>query len=457
MSDANSDNNRDSDADEQISIEEGIPPVVPIEQQPPGTRFSLTPARSIRGIIDYSTSSGRKLYEKATAKLEEDLFDCNAEDLYSFLKALKDRSREFGWDERGVGILSIPNDPIDPNEFKSLITQHGEISMENIKEFEESYITGQNRAAQDSAQLYRCLMASISKEGKRKILVWETKYTVHGLGSGNLLLKTIIRESHLDTNATSSSIRTKLTELDKYLPTVGQDITKFNTYVKLMVEGLKSRGEVTQDLLINLFKGYLTCTDKEFVSYIKRKQDKFEEGGDVDPDELMSNASDKYKTLLQKGQWNAPDENEAKIIALQAQLKKIKRDRSKAGNKSDKPDRKTAAKKPEWFDKRPKKSDLTKPREWKGKMWYYCHPDTGGKCDGKHRIHHPSKCQGNKYKFKKNDDKPTPNKKREGKEKSNDKNKKRALKLKETLRAEAATMVSQEDAKDSSSDDSSSS
>ena len=178
MSDANSDNNRDSDADEQISIEEGIPPVVPIEQQPPGTRFSLTPARSIRGIIDYSTSSGRKLYEKATAKLEEDLFDCNAEDFYSFLKALKDRSREFGWDERGVGILSIPDDPIDPNEFKSLITQHGEISMENIKEFEESYITGQNRAAQDSAQLYRCLMASISKEGKRKILVWKrnTRY-----------------------------------------------------------------------------------------------------------------------------------------------------------------------------------------------------------------------------------------------------------------------------------------
>ena len=89
--------------------------------------FSLTPATAIGGIIDYSTNSGRKMYASATAKLEEDQFDCFAEDLYSFLKALKDRARKFGWDTYGVGILSIPDDPINPTDFKSLIDQHGEI------------------------------------------------------------------------------------------------------------------------------------------------------------------------------------------------------------------------------------------------------------------------------------------------------------------------------------------
>ena len=133
--------------------------------------FSLTPATAIGGIIDYSISSGRKMYAAATAKLEEDPFDCVAEDLYSFLKALKDRAREFGWDTHGVGILSIPDDPLNPTEFKSLIDQHGEIELETIRAFEESYIDEPVRAAQDAAQLYRCLMASISKEGKCKILV----------------------------------------------------------------------------------------------------------------------------------------------------------------------------------------------------------------------------------------------------------------------------------------------
>ena len=397
--------------------------------------FSLTPARSVRGIIDYSKAAGRKMYERATAKLEEDLFDCSSEDLYSFLKALKERAREFGWDEPGVGILSIPDEPHNPNEFKSLIDYHGEISMETIRAFEETYIDSESRAAQDTAQMYRCLMTSMSKEGKRKILVWENMYTIGGLGSGNLLLKTIIRESHLDTNATSSSIRTKLTDLDRYLPTIGQDIVKFNTYVKLLVDGLKTRGEVTQDLLVNLFKGYLACSDTEFVEYIKRKQDRYEEGDELDPDLLMKNAADKYKTLLQKGQWNVPSASETKILALQSQIKKMKKERD--GIK--KPETKSAKKakeKPDWFDKRPRKNDLMEPRIWNGKPWYYCHPDTGGKCDGKHRLHHPSKCQGANYRFAKtkNDGKGDMAPKKRNNEDSSDKRqKKRALKLKDTL------------------------
>ena len=102
--------------------------------------FSLTSATSIGGVIDYNISSGRKLYATATAKLEDEPFDCVVEDLYLFLKALKDRAREFGWDKHGVGILSIPDDPINPNEFKSLIDQHGEIEMESIRAFEETYM-----------------------------------------------------------------------------------------------------------------------------------------------------------------------------------------------------------------------------------------------------------------------------------------------------------------------------
>ena len=224
--------------------------------------FALTPATAVNGIIDYSTAAGRKLYSTATAKVEEDLFDCTADDLYGFLRAVKDRAREFGWDQTGVGILSIPDDPMNPTSFKSLLEQHGEITLQEIYEFEESYIDQPSRSAQDTAQLYRCLMASLSKEGKKKVLVWEDQYTINGLGSGNLLLKIIVRESHLDTNATSTSIRTKLTELDTYLPTIGHDIIKFNTYVKLLVDGLRSRGETITELLTNLFKGYLGCSDR---------------------------------------------------------------------------------------------------------------------------------------------------------------------------------------------------
>ena len=413
--------------------------------------FALTPATAVGGVIDYTTAAGRKLYSSATAKLEEDSFDCCADDLYAFLKALKDRAREFGWDEPGIGIMSIPNDPINPVTFRSLIDHHGEISLEELLEFERTYAGAQNRSAQDSAQLYRCLMASISRLGKKKILVWEDQYTINGLGSGNLLLKIVVRESHLDTNATSASIRTKLTDLDKYLPTIGHDIVKFNTYVKLLIDGLRSRGETTQDLLINLFKGYMACSDREFIAYIKRKQDAFEEGMDIEPDQLMKNAADKYKTLLQKGSWNAPDANEEKILALQSEIRKLKK-KSTAGNGKANKKAKTSNEKPSWFNERPKTADLHKSKEWNGKTWWFCHPDTGGKCDGKYHIHKPSQCQGTGFRFEKKTETKT-NKHKSKKENSNatkTANDQRTLKLNKAFRAAAAIVERDEHKSDSS-------
>ena len=39
-----------------------------------------------------------------------------------------------------------------------------------------------------------------------------------------------------------------------------------------MVENLGSRGEMTQDLLSNLFKGYGACSNRAFVAYIKKSK-----------------------------------------------------------------------------------------------------------------------------------------------------------------------------------------
>jgi hypothetical protein len=99
-------------------------------------------------------------------------------------------------------------------------------------------------------------MNYISKKGKNKILIWKKQYKIGTHSSGNLLLKIIVQESHLDTNATTASIRTKLSSLDKYILTIGCDITRFNGYVQLLIDSLAVRGETTQDLLMNLFKGY---------------------------------------------------------------------------------------------------------------------------------------------------------------------------------------------------------
>ena len=106
----------------------------------------------------------------------------------------------------------------------------------------------------------------------------------------------------------------------------------------------------------------MACSDREFISYIKRKQDAFEEGHDIEPDQLMKNTADKYKTLLQKGSWNAPDANEEKILALQSEIWKLKK-KNITGSSNPNKQTKTVHKKPVWFQERPKTDDLHKSRE----------------------------------------------------------------------------------------------
>jgi hypothetical protein len=64
-----------------------------------------------------------------------------------------------------------------------------------------------------------------------------------------------------------------------------------------LIEGLSSRGETTHDLLTNLFKGYKAASDRQFIAYIKKKEDDYDEGNNIDPTTLMTLAANKYKIL----------------------------------------------------------------------------------------------------------------------------------------------------------------
>eukprot|EP00978_Attheya_sp_CCMP212_P001859 scaffold3831_cov35-Attheya_sp.AAC.1 len=90
-------------------------------------------------------------------------------------------------------------------------------------------------------------------------------------------------------------------------------------HVQLLMKALTARGETTNDLLSNLFKGYLAASDKVFLLYMTCKQEEYEEGKVYNPKMIMNLANTKYKTLKQKGEWNAPTAEEEKILALEAQ------------------------------------------------------------------------------------------------------------------------------------------
>ena len=399
-----------------------------VQQQPV---FHLNPAASFRGILDYSTTASKKLYRSATTSLFEasEKFNCEPDEMLNFLRELDTRAIEYGWNDDISGILWIPLDVDDPaSPLRYLPREYGTIDMDAITKFERTYLGMELRTAQDSYMMYMCLLNSLTKEAKMKVQIWEEEYMIENnqgtkVPSGNLLLKVIIRESHLDTNATTQAIRTKLSNLDRYIVTIGNDITKFNGYVKSLVQSLAARGEKTEDLLSNLFKGYQAVSDKMFLKYIGGKQEKYEEGKRYSPDQLMQLADNKFRLLKEKGIWDAPSESEEKILALEAKIAALSRSAHRAtttpklkktgmDNEHERPSQKTNKRtrqnneKPQWMFVKPKDEDLRKPRMWNGTQWWFCHRDTGGKCNGVYRVHKPQDCKGMAAKKVKGTDRP---------------------------------------------------
>ena len=140
------------------------------EADQPAVLFALTPARAVPNVLDYSTKRGSDIYKIATSPLREgDRFDVESKDLNPFLKDVRKRANEQGWDDEFSGILSIPDDPEDPNECVDLIDKYGDVTIEQIRANEVSYVATPSRAAQDSHNLYMALWSALSKAGKNKV------------------------------------------------------------------------------------------------------------------------------------------------------------------------------------------------------------------------------------------------------------------------------------------------
>lgn len=382
--------------------------------------FALTPAGAFGGVIDYTTTEGRKLYYKASSKLNDDPFDCKPDGLFAFLESVHKRATDNAWNDElaqdDSAILIIPTDLDDPDsEPLNLINQYGELSMEHIRAYADEFVFQETRGSQNDYQLYSCLWESLTGDAKSKVLIHKSEFTLINDEEirrevGVLLLKVIIRESHLDSNASASQIRIRLSSLDTYIVSINSDITKFNQYVLLMLGALKARGQTTQDLLVNLFKGYACASDKAFVKYITWRQERYEDGESLTPTALMNAANEKYKTLVEKKEWNAPSTEQQQILALEARLKKYeKSQQNKKGGKNL--NGKGGAKKKGKDDKSPKPKALSKtpgpndPTEimWGNTKWHWCAPATGGKCN-KWRTHEPSKCRTNSGEKRTGDD-----------------------------------------------------
>ena len=121
------------------------------EEMNEAASFHLSPALAISGIINYRTKEGRDIFDKSTAPLRDEPFELKEDDLHLLLDSLKVRADEMGWNYPHIGICQILLDSEDiASESTNIIDNYGELTLEEIRTFEASYISIECRAAQDT-------------------------------------------------------------------------------------------------------------------------------------------------------------------------------------------------------------------------------------------------------------------------------------------------------------------
>jgi len=369
-------------------MEEQPPAQVPIQPLVP---FARNPAAASVQALDFRSSNDTKIYKAATEGIKPE-FDVNSEGLHLFLATLQPKMQQYGWLD---SIFMVPADPAQPNEnLTSLFIAYGTISLDQVTAFSNSFVLTPTRASQDSEMLFHCLWNSLSDKGKAKMHLHRAKFQVDGQPCGLLLFKIITRESLNTTNSTLRVLLEKITNLDKLIGTLHHDIEAFNTQVKQTRDDLTAMGKESDTLLATLFKAYKAVPDPEFQRYIRSIQDRYDDGEDTTPDQIMAKTLEKYHRMKEEGQWKTKSPDQERILALEAQFKKFhKPGNTKTGsdnkpvNKETKPDEKARRQKPDWMTVAPKPGEKpTKTVDSKEYHWCSKHKSWG--------RHKASECQG---------------------------------------------------------------
>jgi hypothetical protein len=181
----------------------------------------------------------------------------------------------------------------------------------------------------------------------------------------------------VDSRATISFLRNTLTTLDDKMVSLESNVVDFNAYVMAQIRALSARGETEfSNLLENLLKGYKEADDAEFQDFIRRKKNAYEEGEDINVNNLIADTDTKYRARVQTHEWSAPTKEQSQIVALMAQVESLTKAKAKekqpaAGASTATLEKKKRGKNPEWAwkDKMPKEGEAT-TKEFKGKHYH---------------------------------------------------------------------------------------
>ena len=335
--------------------------------------YALNPIdlHDANGFIDYGTVEGRKAYFNAISPRTTP-YDGKQRGLRIFIHDLSQKATINGW---GTTIFSIPTGVAPAVVNRNLLTQYGQITVQQCRAHAATFLGQHNKASQDSNNLKLHLDSSLGPDIMGRLLRQGNRYTVNGVEDGATMLRVLISIVGIETVATVSVIRANLRTLPAKMDEVNSNIVKFNEFVREQKQELDARGESTDDLVSSLYHAYQGADDEAFVRYIVHREGAVEDGTmpALDADETMNMAETKYKTMVVKGVWKAVTKRDEEFIAMQARCDDIIKQHadSRKGGATQTKGKSNKTNPYAWKDVAPTGNDPT-TRVFNGKDYMYC-------------------------------------------------------------------------------------
>jgi hypothetical protein len=344
--------------------------------------FARTPA-------DYKRVSGdAKIFSRATQALPT-AFKLATQNVTVLMSELQTRSSESSWGP----LFDMTINAVNHN----FIASYGRVSLPELTTHVNTFIDAGLRPAQNDYQLFHCITKSVDSSNTEIMQAGRPFYmagAARNIESGLLYLKKLLMNAEADTRATTAHARDNLGRLDAYMNNLeGSVVKNFNLYVRRQLQTLTACGETRQDLVNNLFKGYLKTKSAKFHGFIERKKESYQEGAiDYTPESLMLAAENHFNALKLEQEWEvksaATVDDPNTVLALQERIKGLEDSRRKLpkGGQECNPDgSRRWTGKMAWKGDKPKDGESgSKPV---GNLTYYWCPHHGF-----WTAHNPSEC-----------------------------------------------------------------
>ena len=346
----------------------------------PPTATAIPPI-TIDARLDQNTKTGNAHWKSATEALENK-YSGAPKETHAFLTGVRLRCDRFGWNRYFTFNVNGIN--------RNLLKDYGNIPINLIKARHENRkieATRTSAAANEAAEtkmIFYFLYDSLAANMQRKLST-----RLDGMDyDGATLLATILSLTYVSSIEATENLRETMTSL--HLKKYKWNVKTMNQAIRETIAQLEAVGHVethsTQQFQI--FRGYKTATNKEFLTFLHLTQHECAEGRITSIEDLMARTDAKYDAMVREGTWkkDVPQEK-PEITALTAT---VKPGATTSDNKSNpKP---PANKHPDWKFDRSLSTTTTLTRGTNTYNW----------CDGKgeknHKpmwvVHKPADCKG---------------------------------------------------------------